>query len=88
MLRIALCLLLLLISSTVAAREVKMSSPDGGGCPDDVISPHSDELAPAMHRSTPARSETIKIKPGIQTETPANRSPSIRLHSFVPGMFR
>lgn len=88
MLRITLCLLFLAMSSTVAAREVKMSSPNGSGCPDDGICGNSNEIAPISPRVTAPSSESSKIKPGIRTEAPASRTPTIRLQSFVPGMFR
>jgi len=34
MLRICLCLLIVVASSTVAAREIKLSSANSGSCPD------------------------------------------------------
>ena len=43
MLRIALCLMFALMSSAAVAREVKLSSPNGGGCPDEETSSHPDE---------------------------------------------
>ena len=86
MFRLCLCLLFALTSATVAAREVKMSSPNSGACPDADASTHADLVDVA----TPARAtqpRETKIKPSIHSDVPS-RLGSPRWHSFLPGMFR
>ena len=90
--RTALCLLIVLASAGVAARESKLSTPgDGAAC-----STHSSrrvvervdarEAAPTL----PPASKT-KVAPraaGGDDDVPAGRVPSVRWHRFLPGMFR
>lgn len=85
MLRIALCLLFALMSSTALAREVKLSSPNGGGCPDGDTS-HEPERASSAGRAGAAGADA-KLKPSVHSDVPA-RSQSARWHSYLPGMFR
>lgn len=85
MLRLCLCLLFALTSATVAAREVKMSSPNSGACPDADSSADGVEVAVPAARATAPR-ET-KITPSVHSDVP-NRLGSPRWHSFLPGMFR
>ncbi len=86
MLRIALCLLIALTSAGVAARDVKMSSPNSGSCPDSLAD--KEEPARASVRKTPPARET-KAKPTVANDAVGNgRLQSPRWHSFLPGMFR
>lgn len=81
--RICLCLLIALASATVAAREVKLSSANGGSCPDTIAG--SKEPARSSARATAPARET-KAKPSVHSDTGNRQSP--RWHSFLPGMFR
>lgn len=83
MLRIALCLMFALMSSAAVAREVKLSSPNGGGCPDEETSSHPDEPA-----TSEAPSREARIKQAVHSDLPVGRSQSTRWHSFLPGMLR
>lgn len=86
MLRIAICLLIALTSAGVAARDVKMSSPNSGSCPDSVAA--DKEPARAGSRKGPPARET-KAKPSMHSDSVGNgRLQSPRWHSFLPGMFR
>ena len=85
MLRIALCLLFAVASATVAAREVKMSSPGSGACPDKQAA-EKDVARRSARSAVPAR-ET-KVKPSVHSDVPSGRLQSPRWHSFLPGMFR
>lgn len=81
--RIGLCLLILLACGHVAAREVKLSSPDGGSCPDTLAAPKT-----ARKPATPAReaANETRVRPTVHGD--ANTGPRLRWHSFLPGMFR
>lgn len=87
MLRLCLCLLFAVSSATVAAREVKLSSPNSGACP-DAHANTGDELSaaatPAARATTP---RATKVKPSVHGDAPS-RLNSPRWHSFLPGMFR
>ena len=84
MLRLCLCLLVALSSAAVAAREVKMSSPNSGACPDNHVSSEPASVAPPVRASVPRET---KIKPSVHSDVPS-RLNSPRWHSFLPGMFR
>lgn len=85
MLRICLCLLIASTSAGVAARDFKMSSANGGSCPDSVA---DKEPARAGVRKEPPARES-KARPGLHSDSAGNgRLQSPRWHSFVPGMFR
>lgn len=86
--RIVLCLLLAALSTTVAAREVKMSSPDGGGCADAepvATVPGTSAPAPASGKAAAPASES---RHGLRPDVEPHRVPGVRWHSFLPGMFR
>ncbi|MEG3191978.1 hypothetical protein [Lysobacter sp. D1-1-M9] len=86
MLRICLCLLLAVASTSVTAREVKLSAPGGESCDDQVHGKQADRNAAAA--SAPSARET-KVKPSVHSDAgPAGRMQSPRWHSFLPGMFR
>ena len=85
MIRFCLCLLIVLGSAGVAAREVKLSSPSEGSCPDSVVD--RQVVSPTARRSPPAR-ET-RAKPTVPSDVQGNgRLHLPRWHSFLPGMFR
>lgn len=85
MFRIYLCLLIAFTSANVAARDVKMSSANGGSCPDSVA---DKEPARASVRKAPPARET-KAKPTVHSDSASNgRLQSPRWHSYLPGMFR
>ncbi|MGH8083955.1 MAG: hypothetical protein ACREPV_01590 [Lysobacter sp.] len=87
MLRLCLCLLFALSSATVAAREVKMSSPNSGACPDAHASTGADVADAATPATAAAAPRETKIKPSVHSDVPS-RLGSPRWHSFLPGMFR
>jgi len=86
MFRICLCLLIALASAGVAARDVKLSSANGGSCPDSIAA--DKESARASVRKGPPARET-QAKPAVHGDAVGNgRLQSPRWHSFLPGMFR
>lgn len=85
MIRICLCLLIAFASASVAARDVKMSSPNGGSCPDSV----ADKEPPRASARKAAPTRETRAKPSVHSDWVGNgRQPSTRWHSFLPGMFR
>jgi len=85
MLRICLCLLIAVASAGVAAREVKLGSPNDASCPDTASEKVTGERVGA--RTAPARPG--KAKPSMHSDAPGpGRLQSPRWHSFLPGMFR
>lgn len=88
MFRICLCLLIVVASSTSAAREIKLSSANSGSCPESIALER--EAARPEARATPAPARTVKAKPALHSDTAssAGRMQSPRWHSFLPGMFR
>ena len=85
MFRICLCLLIVVASSTVAAREIKLSSANGGSCPEAT------SLARQTPRAAPraiAPAREAKAKPTVHSDASGGRMQSPRWHSFLPGMFR
>jgi hypothetical protein len=100
--RALLCVLLLASSTTVAAREVRLAGPNGGGgnvqqCQEIANAvEEATAKAPAKPRVTasitqPVRSvKAVKALPAARgdTDDDAPRMPTPRWHSFLPGMFR
>jgi hypothetical protein len=85
MFRICLCLLIVVASSTSAAREIKLSSANSGSCPESIALER--EAARTQPRATaPARE--AKAKPSVHSDAASSRMQSPRWHSFLPGMFR
>ena len=87
--RIAVCLLIALTSSSVAARESKLSDADGGGCPmrtQTAVTRAPDRDPASM--ALPVRKS--KPAPAVNTGGGGDdvRLPSPRWHRFLPGMFR
>lgn len=87
MLRIALFLLIAVLSQAAVAHEGSISTPDSSDCPTTGSAARDGESAAATERATPARGDS-KLVPDIHGELPASRSQSARWHSFLPGMFR
>lgn len=85
MLRLCICLLSIALSAGVAAREVKMSSPNSGACKDAVTAERTEAPTPARARVEAAR-ET-RVRPSVHSDA-GQRLTSPRWHSFLPGMFR
>ena len=85
MLRLCLCLLIVLSSASVAAREVRMSSPNSGACPDAATeAADTKPIGPTAIRATAPPKD--KVKPSVHSDVPSRlRSP--RWHSYLPGMF-
>jgi hypothetical protein len=89
-LRLATCLLLFCASLPVAARDFKMSGPngDGGSCPEAISAGIVDDtLAPRAAKRSPvgAGGDRAAATRGAEAESVV-RPP--RWHSFLPGMFR
>ena len=99
--RALLCVLLLAASTTVAAREVRLAGPNGGG--GNVQ--QCQEIANAVEEATakvPAKPRTtvttttprkpVKSAPAARSagddDGTAPRLATPRWHSFLPGMFR
>lgn len=81
--RLCLCLLIVCASAGVAARDVKSSSANGGSCPE----PSAEPIVPAKEKpraAAPVRE--ARPRPALHGDLPAR--PSLRWHSFLPGMFR
>lgn len=86
MMRIALFVLFVLMSASVFAREIKLSSPDGGGgCANAAA---SDVDAPRAGKASAVPPKPASAKPVIHSDAPAPRMQSPRWHSYLPGMFR
>lgn len=91
MLRLCCCLLIAFASASVAARDVKYSSPNGGGCPTDAAEVSAvDQAKPRPVRAPAPVREATKPRPALHGDSDggARRAPSLRWHSFLPGMFR
>ena len=85
MYRTALCLLIVLASATVAAREVKLSSANGGSCPEAATEKDANR---ALNRSaTPPTRDSKAPRPSVHSDIGNARSTN-RWNSFLPGMFR
>ena len=82
--RLSLCLLIVIASASVGAREVKLCGPNGaGGANESVARPA------AVRKQTPARDaaqQDTRPRPSVHSDVGA--APRTRWHSFLPGMFR
>lgn len=87
MLRIALFLLIAVVSSAAVANESSMSASDGSDCPSANSAAREGESAASTEPTAPVRGER-KLAPSIHGDLPTSRSQSTRWHSFLPGMFR
>ncbi|MDI9238658.1 hypothetical protein QLQ15_06985 [Lysobacter sp. LF1] len=85
MFRICLCLLIVVASSTVAAREIKLSSANSGSCPESAALVRETPRA-TPHATAPQRE--AKARPTVHGDATGPRMQSPRWHSFLPGMFR
>ncbi|MGQ4582518.1 hypothetical protein [Lysobacter sp. F60174L2] len=85
MLRLCLCLLIAVSSATAVAREVKLSSPNSGACPDAKPATAKSDAIERTPAATPSRA--TEVKPSVHSDAPSRLS-SPRWHSFLPGMFR
>ena len=85
--RIAICLLIAFASASVAAREVKLSSP-GETCPSATGAKSGDRTGERKRAAAPQR-ET-RVRPSEHSDAPAGggRLQSPRWHSFLLGMVR
>ena len=83
--RICLCLLMLMACVDVAAREVRLSSPDSGGAAATAVAPAP---KPAARRAAPQRDDAAdtRVRPALHSDV--GSGPRARWHSFLPGMFR
>ena len=93
MTRIAACLLLVCVSATVAARDIRLQSPsgDGGRCPEvAAAAAESNGTTGKTHTATPAPAPRAKTSKPVSArgESDAPRISAPRWHSFLPGMFR
>lgn len=88
MLRLCCCLLIAFASATVAARDVKYSSPNSGGCPEQTAAASSTDKAKLRPARTPAPVREAKPRPALHGDSSPRSAPALRWHSFLPGMFR
>lgn len=88
MVRIAFCLLVALASADLAAREVKMSSPNDS-CPTAAAEGKATDRAAERKRAAAPQQET-RVRPTEHSDAPGGggRLHSPRWHSFLPGMVR
>ena len=92
LLRACFCLLLAAPGAAIAGRDVNYSAPNSGACTDSATvsaqvaagARKNPAAAPAASTSSPARD--AKPRASVQGDGPAR--PSVRWHSFLPGMFR
>lgn len=86
--RIVVCLLITLASTSVAAREVKLSDANGGSCPSHGTRPAAERLLDQEAAAPAAADRSSKATtPGGGNEAgPRLQAP--RWHRFLPGMFR
>jgi hypothetical protein len=93
MTRIAACLLLVCVSATAGARDIRMqgANGDGGRCPE--VAAAAAEATASTDKAHPAAaapaSRSKVAKPASArggSDTPRISAP--RWHSFLPGMFR
>ena len=87
MLRSTLCILLLLASSTVASRDLRLQSHNGeeGTCP----AAEADIAGEAKPAAAPTAAPAKRTKPPTTVRGGDNtRTQGLRWHSFLPGMFR
>ncbi|WP_187770828.1 hypothetical protein [Cognatilysobacter lacus] len=81
--RICLCLLIMFACADVAAREVRLSSPDSSGGTDGAPAQKAEARKPAAPRdAAPARES--HVRPSVHGDVGS----LMRWHSFLPGMFR
>jgi hypothetical protein len=89
--RIALCLLLVCLSSAAGAREMRLQAgSDDGSCP-EITAAVAEAEGPASkpRAAAPAASRTKASKPAAGRSTgDSQRVQAPRWHSFLPGMFR
>jgi len=85
MLRTCLCLLIAFASAGVAARDVKLSGANGGGCPDRA----KHTAVRVVERDEAGPVAPSKAKPSVHSDVDGGgRMQSPRWHRFLPGMFR
>lgn len=84
--RTCLCLLIAFASAGAIAREVKLSSPDSGACPEEVASPKpsKQKVVPTREASSPRET---RARPSLHSDSDVSTGKP-RWHSFLPGMFR
>lgn len=84
--RLCLFLLIACASAAVAAREVKLSSPNSGACPEEA----TETVVPTKAKPRPSGAVSpargSRLRPTLHSDAPVR--PSLRWHSFLPGMFR
>ena len=83
--RIGLSLLVLLACADVAAREVRMSGPDGNGGA-DATPAKAEVRKPATAARDAASTHEVRVRPSVHGDV--GTGPRTRWHSFLPGMFR
>ena len=92
--RIAACLLLVCVSASVSARDIRLQSPsgDGGRCPEvaAAVAESNASVTTTKPHATPAPATRAKVSKPVsargESDTPRISAP--RWHSFLPGMFR
>jgi hypothetical protein len=88
MLRLFCCLLIAIASASVAARDVKYSSPNSGACPEQAAGASAADKAKLRPARAPAPVREAKPRPALNGDSSPRSAPALRWHSFLPGMFR
>lgn len=84
--RVFVCLLFACLSAAVAAREIRHGAAAGGSCADPATAAAQvrADTSPARAADMPAR----EAKPRPAVSSGSGPRPTLRWHSFLPGMFR
>jgi hypothetical protein len=85
--RIVVCLLIVLASASVAARESKLSDADGGSCPSRETRSSAVRVRDPAPMAMPVKKTKASL-PGNSGGGDEVRLQSPRWHRFLPGMFR
>ncbi|MBB1087876.1 hypothetical protein H4F99_05155 [Lysobacter sp. SG-8] len=90
MFRIGLLTLGFLIATApVMAREIKLSGPNSGACPESASANESADSPPPRAARTRPAPDATRAKPTVHSDAvPGGRLQSPRWHSFLPGMVR
>lgn len=88
MLRLCCCLLIAFASASVAARDVKYSSPNSGACPEETAEVSAAAKAKPRPVRAPAPVREAAPRAALPGDSGSRPAPALRWHSFLPGMFR
>ncbi|CAA9339972.1 MAG: hypothetical protein AVDCRST_MAG71-2167 [uncultured Lysobacter sp.] len=87
LIRTSLCLMFACATTVATARDVKYGSAAEEKCADSAtVAAQSDERARVRNGAMRAPARPAKSRSSLQGD--AGSRPSLRWHSFLPGMFR